>query len=412
MWRSVAILLCLVTAVSLSAAEPIRWRTPFQPLGESSQLREKIVVSVITNDDPYPMKGDQAEPWCGAMLQRRVATLLERRPDLSDQLLFQFLPAGRPAIVTGGESRNQPARVVIAFCDEHCRLLDLCVGMPDADELQRLIEDVQETRSLRGAEGTNRTQLQRQVAARADERLPRLWKPAMEAALQAAAQIPLDAPPAADEQSRALGPLMSSERALAQLAPVYEKDVSIRFGLTQQEDWVRLEILEQHAETRREWCEAVLPALVDFDWELIWHPTVASIWRHPPFRRQSLDPQLLVWFERQIAQTMVPLAIGENPLQAYDSLLQLVSSETQPRESSRWVTLREHIESMPLRRLSIEQLAALLSEREIAPIDLERPSPARYVIFETEDSPPLLIRTADSPSNWLRRLKRKEAAKP
>lgn len=416
MRRAVLILFYVsFAAVPLSAAEPFRWQPPFQPLRETSsspQASNKIVVSVITNDDPHRLKRDDAESWCEGLLQRRYASLLERRPDLSDQLLFQLVPAGRPSIVTGGESRNQPARVVIAFCDEEYRLLSLCVGIPDADELQTRIEDVQEVRSLRQQDQTDRTQIQQQIAARAAERLPRRWKQAMTACLQEASNISLQAEPTAGTESASLGTLMSSERALAELAPVYQKDVSMRFGLSEPSDWVRLGILEQHPETRREWCEAILPALIDLDWETIWKPVVGSTWHQPPFRPQSLDSEIMAWFDRHVSDGRVALTVGEKPPNAYDSLLQLVSNEARKERHSGWAALRDRVEAMPYRLVSLEQLVALLDEHEIQPIDLEQPSPVRYLIFESVDAAPLLIRYADSPSVWLRRLKRQDAAKP
>lgn len=411
-WAVFSFLFVSLTATSLFANEPVRWQPPFHPLSGSAESSGKIIVSVITNDDPLGLSGADDSLWCAGALERRCATLFAQRGDLADQLVFQAVPAGRPAILTGGEPRNQPARVVIAFCDPQFRLLGMCVGVPEVDALRRLIEDAQEVSRLLGTAAAERAQVQQQIAAQRTESLPRLWKEAMKVCLESATAIPVDTPSVSEASARgdagpaAVGSVLLAERALADLAPVYREDVRGRFGITEPQDWRQLGVLEQHLETRGPWCGAILPALVGLDWETIWEPVVGAVWNGVPFRPQPADSQLLTWFQWHLERDGLVLAVRPTARRRPGGETQLVSADPRSEGRPSWSALRQEIESMPLRRVTTEQVVALLDEQDVSPIDLYQPSPGRYVIFEPGEPAPAVIRHADNPSKWTRRIKR------
>lgn len=414
--RSILIMCAAVslTAASLAAAEPLKWRPGFELLSGGSEGMPKLVVSVITNDVSDHQQSEEARPpWCDGALQRRFTALLQRRADLAEKLVLQTVPAGRPPILTGGSSEGQVKRAVIAFCDEQYRLLGFCVGVPNVEELHDLIEDAEEVRRMREIE---RVALQEQIGARASERLPRVWKAAMQQCLSSATAVPVGAevaaqagdglPWAKDTSSADLGALLATRRAVADLEPVYRQDVAARFGIVDSSDNRRLAVLEQHVEARQPWCESMLPVIVGLDWSEIWRPIVDSIWQRPPFQSQPADEQLLSWFQWHGEREAVALAIADPSDRATGGVMQLVSTAQAKQEQAAWDALADSVQELPYRAVSIEQLAALLHEQDSPTIDLERPSPARYVIFRRGDPAPLVVRVGESPSKWQRQVKR------
>ena len=427
-WPLLSLLLILPVPAALGAEGSLAWHRGLAPLEDGSPA--KLIVSVITNDDPVRLQSDSARPWCDRSLQRRFEVLFQRRPELAEKLVFQFVPAGLPAILTGGEPRNRPKRVVMAVCDERLRLLGMCVGIPEVHALHDLIEDAEEVRRLRSA---GREALQQQIADRVSEHLPRHWNAAMQKCLRIATAIPLADPPVGPEPapqetppaeqapplqqmppleqappleqvvSEELGPRQIARRVAADLHPVYQRDARLRFGFDPDQAWRRLAVLEQHAETRRPWCQAVLPALADLQWQRFWRPLVGAIWPHAPLRPQPADEQLLSWF-RWHEEAAVVVEIRQSPWAPVASRPPGAPAARRGAPAVLDQQLADRLDEMPYRTVSLEQLAVLLQEHGDSPIDLERPAPARYVIFVPDEPDPLVVRAGDSPARWSRRI--------
>ena len=430
-WRAMPWLWMALITASGAVAEPISWRRGLEPLS-GDRASDRLIFAVTTNDAPSGIRDEPAQLWCGQILRRRFDELFQRRPELTGHLVFQAVPAGRPAILTGGEARHRPGRMVIAICDPRLRLLALAVGIPDVDALHELIQDAEEARRL---SGEGRSRLQTQLAARAAEWLPRRWSEAMQASLHTATAVPLEGasadancaasdvprerPPGATQRQESdgripadqpppldLGPRLVARRALADLAPIYRQDVRLRFGIAFDQAPRRLAVLEQHAETRRPWCEALLPVLVDLDWQQLWRPVVASLWRDAPFDRQPIDEQLLNWFRWHVGRQPVVLELGAESRHPAGKQRTAHATDRRTTGATLDAQLAGVFQAMPYRTVSMEQLAGLLEQSGGSPIDIALPSPARYAIFAPGEPAPLVIRAGDSAAKWRGRIRR------
>lgn len=392
-------------------ASPIPWQPPFETISPSSANRQLVLIA-ITNDDPFPRTGralsrrdDNAKPtrlptWCDPVLAHAYRKALQERPDLREILQLQSIRAGLPRELTGGVDRNTPSRAIVAICDGNYRLLAIAVGVPDANDLLGLIEDAEETRSLRQLHVDDSKQLVTELANRSKERLARLWKSALDEMLVAF-----------DGDVGKLDELKSDWSSQIQLLgetfePSYVGDVKLRFGLGDATDRTRLVVLEQHLQTREPWALCMIPFIAGIDFHDSWQHIPELIWGHQPITSTE-DEDLLEWFDTQIETESIVIALRP-PMNMSRTPWPPVT-EKGARRGVGWAEVHAEAVKLPYRTIDLQQLASLLRARELGSVDVMRPTFTRYLYFQPEKRQPTEIHEGDPPGRFSGLLKRSKS---
>ncbi len=396
-------------AVRSDEAKPtdtIRWGEAFSAISAATSS-EKTVLMVITNDDPAiatrpSTDQDDNQPlWCLPVLTRSLMKAWQARPELRDKIILQQLPVGMPAKLTGGQLRNQPARAIIAICDGNYRLLSLTVGVPGVDELLTMIEDAEDARTLcqMHQEGS-RQKLIASIGQRSAGRLGRMWRGALEEMMVAMGDGDFDEDadvPEATRQKQAGRLVVLHDN----YQPTYLADVKLRFGLTEAADRTRLVILEQHSETRRPWAEAAIPFLVDEDFVTLWQPLCETLWGNAPIQLGQSDEALLQWWDSLGDTDSVVLSL-QPPLLTQ----RLPWPPITDKRGLSWSDVQELAVALPYRSVNAQQLSTLLHTRDLKPVDIEMPSRARYLYFESKKKAGSVFREGEAPGRFVGILKR------
>ncbi len=401
------------------AEEVIPWQTPFQAIS-ASDADDALVLVLITNEDPFATadsapaatrnKIKLANPippvWCADVLGHAYLKTIRQRADLRGRLTIQSIAAGLPKELTGGEARNLPARAVLALCDGSYRLLAVTVGVPDADELLTLIEDGEDVAAMRQLHAEDRTKTVHLIAQRSSERLSRLWRGVLEEVVVAMHGDEDDDPGQDTESEQAF---IDRMRLLGEtFTPTYMADVRLRFGLTDAADRTRLVVLEQHPETRRPWCAAMIPFIAGSDFNVIWRELVESIWGHAPITADGEATELIEWFDTQIKTDAIVLSL-KPPLHLRHLPWPPVTDKA-ARRGAGWQQVHELALEHPFRKVDAQQLAVLIRSRDLAAVDIERPSLARYLYLEPRKRLPYVVREGDPPGRFAGRLKRSNSS--
>lgn len=388
--------------------QPFVWHPPFGAVSASQPF--SLVVTLITNDSVFDVGGGDADrgktppPWCQAVFQRSYLKLMQKRPDLKDRCFVQFLPVGTPRLVTGGNSRNQPQRAFVAICDGDYRLLSLLVGVPSEDELLTMIEDAQEVHSMLELNKADKMKTQSEIADRSSKRMTRLWQDALKEMLVAINAGNANPGGGGDSNANALLPTLG--RIAMSFEEVYLSDVRLRFGLTDFADRTRLVILEQHAEARRPWCEAMMPFVAGTDFTTTWKPLIETVWYAAPVRADADADDLLAWWDTQSKDEQLVLSI-EPPLLVRQTPWPPVDvGSVAEKKGLGWRDLQKLVLEFPYRNVDTEQLAVLIRDRGLQPLDLHLPTRTRYLFFEPGKKTPFAIREGDIPGKPIGRLRR------
>ncbi len=402
------------------ADAPVPWQAPFESTS-ASQVDGKLVLILITNEDPFVVEsvaeklaerhgenpGQQTvnpPVWCSDVLAHSYRRAIARRPDLKGRLSLQSISAGLPSEVTGGKSKNLPSRAVLACCDANYRLLGMLVGVPDVDDLLTLIEDSEGVAAMRQLQSERPAEVVNMLAQRSSERLNRAWRGALEEVLMA---IQGDAGDDRDE-SGGDESFPGRLRLLREtFEPTYVSDVRLRFGLTESSDHTRLVILEQHIQTRRPWCEAMIPFVAGSDFYETWRELVESLWGHQPVTADAEAPELVDWFKLQTESDSVVLSILPPPNQRHLPWPPIVDNAI--RRGIGWQDAHQLALEHPFRQIDAEQLAVVIRSCGLKPIDIHLPSTARYLFIEPNKKLPLVIRETDPPGRFAGLLKRSKS---
>lgn len=388
--------------------ETFPWVEPFGAIS-SRDADRSLVILAITNDPPAIVdKASQAEAtgkklWCADVLSRSMAKLHEQRPDLRERLVFQPLPVGLPAELTGGELKTQPARACFIICDGSYRLLALSVGVPAEDPMLSLLEDAEEVRRWKQMSTAGRDELIERVATRSVERLSRLWREPVDEMLATRGEagdgeVVSDVTPR--QQAGRVATLAES------FEPFYLADVKLRFGLTEASDLTRLAILEQHPQTRRPWCEAMIPFLAGEDAATLWPLLCEVLWGAQPIRGETDAEEWLRWCDTQLAAGPVVLSLQPPLMAQQQPWPPLTSSGKTARRGYGWSDVERLVVEFPHRSIDSQQLYRLIESRQLQPVDIQRPSRARYLWLESQKKSLLVVRESDPPGRFLGRLRR------
>ena len=391
-----------------SDAEPtLDWQVPLSSLSTDAHGNQ-LTLMLITDGDPLAMPPDPprdaaavARPWCEAVFVKSMRGLYEHRPDLRESLQLQHLAAGTPRILTGGTRPELPRRAMLVVFDGEHRLLGWLVGVPESQALVGLIEDAEEVHMVAERLRDEPGGLGAEVARRSIARLDRRWAAALDEQWQLmGGTTEADASETA-EQLRARISLLA-----AVFRRAYVKDVALRFGLTEKLDRTRLAILEQHPQTRRPWCEAMIPFLAGVDFELAWRPVIESVWNRHCVSTMDRADELITWWAAIPEGQSVVLALRPPLLESTKSWPPAPGKDVASRRGLGWDSLQELLETETYRDVTAHELCHLMHDRQIRAIDIHHPSRVRYLYFESTEKNPVLIREGDIPGRYVALVKR------
>lgn len=407
-----------IAADDISSDDSIAWQQPFEAIS-ASQASDALVLILITNEDPFSADGEEGgragakttreskaprpTPWCSDVLALSYRQALEHREDLRGRLKLQSMVAGLPAELTGGADRNTPARAIVALCNGNYRLLGLTVGVPDGDDLLTLIEDGQDVAAIQNLHAGQPDAIAKLIAERSGQRLGRRWRRALDETVLAMGGRPGEGEPDQEEQFEGRLRWLSDA-----FEPVYLADVRLRFGLHAANDRTRLIILEQHPESRRPWCESMIPFIAHRDFSLVWRELVESLWGHQPVTAAAEAQDLLQWYDLHAKTDSVVLAV-----QPPFHLRRIPWPPILDKHAQRgvgWEETHQLAQEHPFRTVQSSQLAVLIRQRSLDPVDIQQPSMARYVFLRPNKNSPLVVREADPPGRFAGLLKRSQSS--
>ena len=414
----------IVVLQAVSAAEPaaedelIPFVSPFATL--TAKDAESKLVFLLVSDQPAQLPdranaargGDAEAPpdvWFLKDFQIALKQVVQRRPDLKDRMVGQQVFAGLPSLLNGSPSgrnpsrgdsvRSLPSRGLVLVCDGNYRLLSFLVGVPQSDSLARLIEDSEETRSLLSLQEKAPQRFMTTLINRARGRVTRNYDRVL-------AQWSQN-----DAGSESLGETGAEWQGqfrslVTDLRPIYLFDVKLRFALSDASDLVRLIILEQHCETRRDWCDSVIPWVAGRPTKEIIQPLVECIWEMPAVIRTGPGEhaKLLEWFDSRRAAGTVTLAIHPDFISGQQPW---PPPETNPNKIANrgWPDLEALMGKQPIRMVNAAELAVVLAHSGDGPINLTQPTRGRYVVFTKSQRSPVVIRESDLPGKFFRYFK-------
>ena len=337
---------------------------------------------IVVTDDDFLASGQDA--WCARVLSRAVDELRQIRPDT--ELELEMRPAGPPAILCGGRPPLGPRRAVGILCDHQRRIAAFCVGVPTGRQLAAMVEDADEVAILRLAESRNleppdaetepQDRLVEALHARATQRVLRHYRPLVHKIKRA---TPLD-------------------EAAAMLQPALAADRGERFLVAGLPDAARWLSAQQHAETMRHWCEAMLPSLVAQSVDAVWQDLTALVWDSRPWQLAPQDADLISWYTESIAAGPVILWVQAPELRIG---LPAASENAAAAPAPIDETTQNLLDQAQHRVVTWPAVANLLQHRQDKPADLQRAAGpfTGWLVFAKAQAAPALI-----PSSAQRRL--------
>jgi hypothetical protein len=389
----------------------LTFREPFSGLS-ANEIESKLVMFLITDEDPLVWTkanlnnvdknrlGGRPDVWCGREFRRAFQKMFEARPDLKDRCIVQRVVAGFPANLTGGVRRTLPPRAIVAICDGQYRLLNFCVGVPEPEDLMGLIEDAEENKTLLNLHSDAPDKLGTELANRNDGRLRRSYQKALGQLVEKYGW---------DESLYDIDEAWIAKHAelVSDLNPVFLFDAKLRFALSDASDLVRLLVLEQHFETRKNWCEALAPFIIGRPMQSVMGPIIDSVWGIPPVLETNKDDHkdLLDWFSTRRDNSILVFSVKPTLLDRNVMWPPLDISRKKVVKQD-WKRLERAMSNHPFRTVTAEELAVLIEETGERPIRLLTPTRARYVFYEPKTVKPFVIRESDLPIKYTKRLEK------
>ncbi|MCC9602520.1 hypothetical protein LOC67_18365 [Stieleria sp. JC731] len=339
--------------------------------------------------------------WCESLLQAAVADATKLRPGLKEQFVIQRVAAGLPSNVFSDPTQILPRQSILFICDRQLRVMNFCVGVPDSDDLLRLLEEAEETSTLFSLNENNPKALSQALLQWSKERVLRHYREFIEE--QAIEDFVAEGSGSEDNASNKSWRNLF-RRYVTGLQPVYQFDANLRFTVAVETSTPRSRVLEQHCETRHDWCVSVSPLIVSKPIEDVISPIVDAAWRQPPVidTDEKSHSELIRWFDsrREVATTV--LAIEPELLaQQFPWPPPNVNPKMEGRS---WVDLQKVLAKHAYRQVTVEQLAVILEHSEQKNISLTGPSRLRYVVFQQKKPNPILIRESDLPHKLIRQF--------
>ncbi|MEM6693030.1 MAG: hypothetical protein AAF664_26610, partial [Planctomycetota bacterium] len=350
----------------------------------------------IVDEDAAPEK----MPWCYADFASSLNDLYRQNPDLQNQVNVQVLPVGLPLELTGGEKQQSPPRAMMAVCDADYRWLSLAIGLPDAHQLASHLEDAQELSMWERQLAKNPIDLIDAVHNRSAKRLDRSWRDVMGSTVKEIKE----------EVDLAIvgGSLVSNRNQLLSLCEslesYYVSDVKLRFGLSEASDARRLRILEHHVQTRRPWCQAILPAIALADFRLLHSCIVDLLWGFPPVYgdrlrlNESSKKEAIQWAALHLQSSPIVLSVEPVASKRFDAWPPLANTQRE-RRGNGWKDVHNKAAQGKYRSVNLSTLASILRNQGSTPIDV-RFRAVRYVALSNRNEKALAFHETDPPGKF------------
>jgi hypothetical protein len=267
--------------------------------------RHRLQIRIVTDDDFLELS---APAWCAKSLTRSLSESKLIRN--TSELGLVYLPAGAPEVLEDVRPKVGPRRAICFFCDSDNRIFGLCIGVPRGKELVRLLEDAEELMIVAsladrkdsaepgdGAEEKNEEDDEEEIQG--DDDVIRLLRERT-----------------ASRTIRHYRPLLnkithdsSITDAAKLLVPAVQLDLAERFQLQTPIDSARLVSTQQHVESSRYWCDAMLPCLIGESFDDVWPELTEVIWSARPWQVIGDAESLTNWFESQIESKPIVLEL-------------------------------------------------------------------------------------------------------
>ncbi len=389
----------------------IEWTRPFDVIS-AAESENALAILLITND-PATGKNDEEEPkrfhgWCTEVFADSYREFRRDRPDLRGKVSLQWMASGLPKSLTGGKPHSETARAVVLVCDSQYRLLSFLVGVPEAPELATLVEDAQDFRSLRDLAKLafttqNETDTVEKLARRSSERMTRLWRNVLAenvAAMNASA-------PEAEDNTRDHSIAQQIKVLGERFDDAYRSDVRLRFGLSDASSVMRLTTLEQHVQTRRPWCEAMIPFIAGMNVEEDWKVLVEMVWGYPPIGPGGDAVDLIEQVETLSKDETFVFAI-QSPL-SVEHIPWPPIPDPSIAGSDVWQKAETMAQEFQFRSIDLQQLARIIDGTKMKSVDVRGTSLVRYVILPAGEEEPIPVYQADRPARIIGLMKRYQA---
>ncbi|SMP54277.1 hypothetical protein SAMN06265222_104229 [Neorhodopirellula lusitana] len=383
------------------------WTSPMREV-DTATADQTLLVIVITDDiDPAWISLDKTirlanRPvcWCETSITKAVAAIPPGFAHPSAPIEGQHWPLGIPKVLTGGESNLPPGRTITVVTDGHYRTLGVIVGIPEDQELVRLIEEAEETRGWLRQHRREPDQLVKKLAERSRQRLPRIWQLQLDQQVAALGTTPLEQVADAISQNERFTKQVQIRfgQVADQVQHTYKQHIEQRFGMTPETDFRRLVALEQHSATRMPWMTTLLPFMAGADLRNVYLDLAETVWdqRAMPIQMQGKDP-LGDWLTQFGDQGPFALHIPPPYLRNRTELQLAKVSDIAQRRGFGWQDLDEALGNGPVRETNLRELATWLYRSKKRPLDLQRPSQTRYLFFRSSTDSPYPIRDGEPP---------------
>ncbi len=361
-------------AISLTGSDSLLAAQDASTSGRSEPSAAALRLIVVTDDD-FLASGQDA--WCARALSRAVEEFRQIRP--GTDLELEMRPAGPPAILRSGRPQLGPRRAIGFLCDQQASITAFCVGVPTGRQLAAMVEDADEVSLLRLAESlqTHQTpdvetepqdRLVETLHERATRRVLRHYRPLVHKIKR---QTPL-------------------AEAAALLQPALTADRGERFLVAGLPDAARWLSAQQHTETMRHWCEAMLPSIVGQPADAVWQDMAALLWDSQPWQLAPQDADLLDWYTESIAAGPVVLW-----LQTSQPLLGLPAAPEQNAAAAPPMAAQTQglLDQVKHRIVTLPAVASLLHHRQDKPADLLRTTEpfTGWVVFAGAQQAPTFV---------------------
>lgn len=372
----------MMVAIWLAFAPPARCEEPTQPFAASLGTQ----VHIVTDDD---FLQTSSTAWCQRSIERAISKCKAVRAGSEIQSIYQF--AGAPGILNKDRPKAGPRRAICLICDSQGRVFSFCIGVPSGDQLLVLLEDAEElilADSLAPAdqatddESDDEQTLTKNIRQRTAGRTIRHYRPLLDkvredSTIQASAQW---------------------------LAPAVQQDLAERFLLSLPIDGARLVSTQQHMESSRYWCDAMLPCVAGKSMQSVWPELAEVVWNAKPWHLQVDPTSLASWYESAIRGSMVVLELDLQLANPPNSLPYLSAAENNPprpqvvsdkaaeRMRAADAELAKRLLDVAHRVIELPELASLLTHRKDPPIDiLLAASTPRWIVFENASDKPTIL---------------------
>jgi hypothetical protein len=277
--------------------------------------------------------------------------------------------------------------------------LSFTVGVPDPNDLAAMLRDARDTRSLIDRATDDPQTVIDRLADRSRVRVGRLFQASL------AELVAVSSSDGDDENHSDPTVIRHRIKIVSQdIGPVYLHSAQLRFGLTSTADRDRLRVLEQHVETRRPWCELMIPFVAGIKLTDSWRPLVESLWEYPPTTESDVPSDLLRWVKLQLESNAVVLQL-KPPMQVeHISWPPPTDGFTKTHQS--WIDVHSRALKHPFRQVDAGEVAHLIRALDLQPINIYRPSLARYLFLRPNKRDPLVVREGDRPGRFAGMLKR------